>query len=246
MKICVLPLTYRFQEKEDVLFPVLLQHGKETFLVDCGYEQTVPQLEKALAAEGVSFSQLTGIVLTHHDIDHVGGAYAIKEKHPEVPIYAPAAEVRYINGEEEPLRLQQAKAIYDCLAAEQKPAAKTFQAFLETVKPVSVDFILDTTGDWPLAGAVEIIPTPGHTPGHFSLYVSREKTLIAADAVVIEKGGLNLANPAYTLDLPAAIRSLDTLRALKIEKLVCYHGGLLTDNVAEALDSLLRKWKPVS
>lgn len=246
MKISLLPLTYRSGEKEDVLYPVLLQHRNENFLVDCGYEETVPQLEKALAAKSLSFSQLTGIVLTHHDIDHMGGAYSIKEKHPTVPIYAPAAEARYINGEEVSLRLQQAKAIYACLPEEQKPAAKAFQAFLETVKPVPVDFILEERREWPLADAVEIIPTPGHTPGHISLYVTGEKTLIAADAVVIEDEDLNLANPAYTLDLPAAINSVETLRKLDIQTLVCYHGGILSHNVSAALDELLKKWKPVS
>lgn len=246
MKLSVLPLTYRFNDKEDVLYPVLLQHRSEKILVDCGYEETVPQLEKALAAEGLSFSQLTGILLTHHDIDHVGGAYSIKQHNPSVAVYTSAAEARYITGEEQPLRLQQAEAIYDCLPEEQKPAAKAFQAFLQTVKPVTVDFILEKKGTWPLAGEVEIIPTPGHSPGHFSLYVTSEKTLIAADAVVLEEACLNLANPEYTLDLTSAIASVKTLSHLDSKKLVCYHGGILTDSVQEALDSLLKKWQPVS
>jgi glyoxylase-like metal-dependent hydrolase (beta-lactamase superfamily II) len=244
MKITVFPLTYRLNEKEDVLYPVMLQHRNEIFLVDCGYEETVPQLEKALAAEGVSLSQLTGIVLTHHDIDHVGGAYFIKQQHPTVPVYASAAEAKYINGEEVPLRVQQAQSIYACLPDEQKPAAKAFQDFLQTVKPVAVDFLLEKKGAWPLAGDVEIIPTPGHTPGHISLYVTSERTLIAADAVVIEAEGLNLANPDYALDLPAAIASVETICQLDSKKLVCYHGGILANNVPEALRSLLKKWKP--
>ncbi|HEV7333501.1 MAG TPA: MBL fold metallo-hydrolase [Flavisolibacter sp.] len=246
MKISVLPVTYRYQDKEDVLYPVLLQHRNEAILVDCGYEDSLPQLEKALEAAGSSLSQLTGIVLTHHDIDHIGGASQIKRDYPSLPVYASAIEANYINGKEKSLRLQQAEDIFTCLPDEHKPAALAFQTFLQTVKPVPVDHILAENCKWPLAGEVEVIPTPGHTPGHISLYVKKEQTLIAADAVVVEEGRLNLANPQYALELPKAVESVEKIRQMNIQKLVCYHGGSWVHNVNEALAVLLAKWQPVS
>jgi glyoxylase-like metal-dependent hydrolase (beta-lactamase superfamily II) len=50
-----------------------------------------------------------------------------------------------------------------------------------------------------------VINTPGHTKGHISLYIPSEATVIANDAVVIEEDELNIANPAYTLDMDQAI-----------------------------------------
>lgn len=47
--------------------------------------------------------------------------------------------------------------------------------------------------------------TPGHTPGHISLYFLQSKTLVAGDAVVIENGVLDIANPQFALDLEAAV-----------------------------------------
>jgi glyoxylase-like metal-dependent hydrolase (beta-lactamase superfamily II) len=246
MKVHVLPLPYEYDDQQDVLYPVLLQHQDECMLVDCGYAETVPELEKALAAVGVSFSQLTGLVLTHHDIDHIAGAYKIKQQHPSLLMYASSIEAKYISGQEKSLRLQQAEDIYQCLPEDQKPGAKAFQAFLETVKPVPVDVLLEKKSHWPLSGEVAIIPTPGHTPGHISLYLKQQRTLIAGDAVVIEEGGLNLANPQYALDLPAAITSAAKIRELPIDKLICYHGGVLSENVQEALHILTQKWQPVS
>lgn len=211
MKVSVLPLIYRQQDKDDVLYPVLLQHGSEVVLVDCGYEETVPQLVQTLQKEGYTFSDLTGIVLTHHDIDHVGGAYAIKKSNPTLTVYASPVEANWINGYEKPLRLQQAEDIYACLPEDQKAAALAFQAFLQTVKPITVDFLLEEGKSWPLAEYVEIISTPGHTPGHVSLYVKAERTLIASDAVVIEEEGLNIANPQYAINLPEAIASVEKI-----------------------------------
>ncbi|MBB1286802.1 MBL fold metallo-hydrolase [Flavisolibacter sp. BT320] len=243
MDVHILALPYGINDKQDVLYPVLLQYRDERILVDCGYEETVPELEKSLAAVGASISQLTGLVLTHHDIDHIAGAYRIRQNHPSLLVYASAIEAKYISGQAKSLRLQQAEDIYQCLPEDQKPGAKVFQAFLETVKPVPVDEILDKNSQWSMAGEVAIIPTPGHTPGHISLYLKQQRTLIAGDAVVIEEGSLNLANPRYALDLPAAISSVSKLQKLPIDKLICYHGGVYSGNVQEALHTLIQKWQ---
>lgn len=238
MKVLFLPIPYQHQGREDVLYPVLLQHQEENILVDCGYDHTFPQLEDALAKVGIAVSQLTGIVLTHHDIDHMAGAYPIKERFPAIPVYASAIEAKYISGAEKSLRLQQAEDLYACLPEEQRPAARQFQEFLQTVKPIPVDYLLAEISNWPMAGNVDVVFTPGHTPGHISLYIKEQKTLVAADAMVIENGRLNLANPQFALDLPRAIASVHTLQTLAVEKLICYHGGLLEQNVPEAIADL--------
>ncbi|NTS42172.1 MBL fold metallo-hydrolase [Flavisolibacter sp. BT320] len=243
MRISVLALAYTNAGKEDVLYPVLLQHGKEIILVDCGYEETLPQLEHALQLEGYALSQLTGLLLTHHDIDHVGAAFAIRQKNPSLIIYASPLEAPWINGQEKPLRLQQAESIAACLPESEQPSAQFFQAFLASVKPVAVDVLLEEGITWPLAEFVDIIPTPGHTPGHISLYLKEEQVLVAADAVVIEDKGLDLANPQYALDLPKAIASVEKISRLPIRKLVCYHGGTVSENVGEALAQLVEKWR---
>ncbi|MDQ3279474.1 MAG: MBL fold metallo-hydrolase [Bacteroidota bacterium] len=243
MNVFVLAIPYVYQGKEGWLHPVLLHHRQECILVDCGYEDSFPFLEKAAAEVGISFSQLTGIVLTHADIDHVAGAFPLKAKYPAVPVYTSAAEAAYISGKEKSLRLQQAEDLDACLPDTYKPAARQFQEMLRTVKPVPVDYLLDVNTAWPLAGEVDVIPTPGHTPGHFSLYIKKQKILVAADVVVIEEKGLALANPQFALDLPKAIDSVKKLQDLPIEKLICYHGGVLESGVSEALDSLVTRWE---
>lgn len=94
----------------------------------------------------------------------------------------------------------------------------------------------------PWCGGIDIVHTPGHMPGHISLYLPASKTLIAGDAVVIEQGKLNIANPQFTLDLDEAVRSVQRLLAYDIEQLICYHGGLFHGDVKQALLELVREY----
>jgi glyoxylase-like metal-dependent hydrolase (beta-lactamase superfamily II) len=52
-----------------------------------------------------------------------------------------------------------------------------------------------------------VINTPGHTPGHISLYHKPSKTLIAGDAMRVMDGQLLGPAPEQTLDVDTAIKS---------------------------------------
>lgn len=88
-----------------------------------------------------------------------------------------------------------------------------------------------------------IIHTPGHTKGHISLYYPKDKILIAGDAILVENGELDLANPSFTLDLEAAVRSVEKIKILNPDKIICYHGGMLNKNVIEKLTVLIGKYQ---
>ncbi len=90
-------------------------------------------------------------------------------------------------------------------------------------------------------GAV-VIPTPGHTPGHISIYISASKTLIAADAVVLENSEFHIANPQFTLDLEQALVSVKKLLQLDIETMICYHGGVIEDKINQKLERLVARY----
>ncbi|HEX5668334.1 MAG TPA: hypothetical protein VFX73_05985, partial [Chitinophagaceae bacterium] len=68
------------------------------------------------------------------------------------------------------------------------------------------------------------------------------KTLIASDAIVFENGQLDIANPGYCLDLPAALESVRKIAGLNTASINCYHGGPVFEGVAEKIDDLLRRY----
>ncbi len=88
-----------------------------------------------------------------------------------------------------------------------------------------------------------IVHTPGHMPGHASIYLEARKTMIAAEAVVCENGTLDIANPHYTLDLREAVASVNKIAHLAIDTVICYHGGVVAGDIRQQLDRLLRRYE---
>lgn len=78
MTITPLPLTHTIDGVVYTVHPVLIGTAEGNFLVDCGYEETVGQLIEKLREAGVGESALTGLIITHDDHDHMGGAAELK------------------------------------------------------------------------------------------------------------------------------------------------------------------------
>lgn len=243
MRVLMLTVAYPHEGKQDFLHLVLLHTSEELILVDCGYAGFADKLEKAANAYGLSLQQLTGIIITHHDVDHVGGLYEIKERYPTIKVYSPPLEKQFIEGTLPSLRLQQAEALLPYLPEESQPAATAFQDLLRSVKPVAVDEVLPPDESISFLPGVFSVSTSGHMPGHISLYLPDERILIAADAIVIENGEIEIANPQFTLDLKQAVQSVYKLSLLKPLKIICYHGGVLEVDIEKNFERLLVKYR---
>ena len=242
-QVHVLRVNFTHDGTEDALYPVVLQHDRNLVLVDCGYPGFLPLLEAAARQGGFALADLTGIFITHHDLDHVGGLYELKARYPRVKVYAPAPEEDYISGKAKSLRLQQAEALYPALPDDRKPGARHFQEMLRNVRPVAVDRTFREDEELPGLPGARIVNTPGHMPGHASIYLEARKTMIAADAVVYENGTLDIANPHYTLDLREAVASVNKIAHFAIDTVICYHGGVVAGDIRQQLDSLLRRYE---
>jgi glyoxylase-like metal-dependent hydrolase (beta-lactamase superfamily II) len=245
MHVHVLEIKFDFNGKQDALYPVMLADQQELLLVDCGYEGFMPLIGQAALSKGISLSNLTGILITHHDLDHMGGLAELKATYPHLKVYASAIQEKYISGKDKSLRLVQAEKMYASLPEEFKPGALLFQEMLRNMKAVEVDYTVPVDDPLPFMQLVQVLATPGHMPGHISLYLKESKTLVAADALVYENGSLEIANPQFTLDLPEAVRTVEKLRKMDIETLICYHGGVLKGGVTQQLSQLASRYKHV-
>lgn len=242
-QLIILDLSFDYNGILQTIHPVLLQDEHHLLMVDCGYPGFLPLIEKKAREKSIDLNMLTGIIITHNDIDHNGGLFEVKEKYPHAMVYASVKEAPAVSGKEKSARLLQAEALFPTLPAEHQPGARAFQQMLEAIRPVPVDHILQDDAILTFCGGISIIPTPGHTPGHISLYLKKSKTLITGDVVVIENGILNIANPQFAIDLAQAVASVKKLQYYDIEKLVCYHGGILTENIQGQITYLLQKYQ---
>ncbi|MDB5242038.1 MAG: beta-lactamase [Spirosoma sp.] len=226
---------------EVILYPTLIEINNKKYLIDCGYEETFAEFVAGLNNLGVEITDLHAILISHDDIDHLGALTLFKSKNPNLLIYSSRVEEPYISGKVKSERLQQAEDSLSTLPEEYKPWALQFIDRLKTIKRTDVDLLLEDRDK--IENEIDVVFTPGHTKGHISFYIPSQRTLIANDAIVIEEGRFEIANPAFTLDLKQAIQSVEKIKELVVKKIICYHGGVTEDNISEKLADLLDRYK---
>lgn len=237
-KIISFALTMSFGNIENTVYPTILWDKHNVILVDCGFIGSLPYLEMELGRHGLSVEKVTGLVLTHHDHDHMGAAAAIKRANPRIKIFASDLEAAFISAHEKPLRLQQAEELQKTLPPEQQDFGRAFCEMLRQVEPVQVDVILHNEERMDWRGGCRILSTPGHTPGHISLLMEKDSIIITGDAIALEDGKAVIANPQFTLDIVQAGKSMEKLLSLKAKAYYCYHGGTLYSCIAVICSSV--------
>lgn len=225
-KILRLTINMQFGDIENIVYPTLLWDNENIILVDCGFIRSLHILEEELRQHGLLLNQLTALVLTHHDHDHMGAAAALKKLNSNIKIYSSSAEAPFISAQEKPLRLCQAEEMQKILPPEQQNFGKAFCNMLRKVEPVGVDYLLHDGERLDWCGGCRIIATPGHTPGHISLLMEKDSIVITGDAIALEGNQPVIANPQFTLDMEQATNSMKKLLSIKANSYYCYHGGV--------------------
>src|ERR671921_317601 len=189
--VYVLPISRSPQEPESFLnLTLIVDEQNGNTLVDAGLPGQAEAIGAALLKAGIAVRDLRRIIFTHQDLDHVGsGAALVRQSGARV--LAHSADAPHIDGS---LRLLKPSAEM----LEQRPQMRKV---LERLEPVGVDEQVENGSHLDLAGGTQVIFTPGHTPGHISLYLEGSKILIAGDALTAERGQLNGPYPLATLDM---------------------------------------------
>ncbi|WP_271814044.1 MBL fold metallo-hydrolase [Clostridium beijerinckii] len=234
-KINVLDVFLDFSGQSNAIYPVILEDENEMILIDCGYPNFLSLIEEAALAKNINIKDLSKIIITHHDYDHMGALAEFKRKYPKVKVLALEEDAPYIDGSKKSLRLQQAESIYDSLSENEKVEADYFHKMLQSVESCNVDIKLKDRDYFDYCGGIEIIATPGHMPGHISIYHKESKSLITGDALVVENGELVIAVPQYTLDMKEAQNSVKKFLDYDIERIICYHGGIFENEISDAI-----------
>jgi glyoxylase-like metal-dependent hydrolase (beta-lactamase superfamily II) len=223
--VYVLALPIQRDGQTDFLnLSLILDAAHGPTLVDTGLPGQQAAIADAMAEAGVQVAGLKRIVLTHQDIDHIGSLHDLVQA-SGARVLAGAAVKRFIVGTELPrFARPETLALHPQL-----------RAIADRFRPSPVDERLQDGGRLDLAGGVRVIFTPGHSPGHICLYHEPSQTLIAGDALTASDGQLKGPNEQATPDMPEAARSVRKLAELDVRAIVCYHGGVVSENAAEQL-----------
>jgi len=225
--------------------PSLVWDNEDVVLVDAGFPHQVQQFREAFIKAGVPFERLSKIIITHSDTDHIGGLAGLLLESPQhISILAHENEKPYIQADLPPIRLEamgnQVKALPEDRRQKMQDMYENLKANYTKLR-ANVDATIEDGEELPFCGGLVVIFTPGHTPGHISLYHKQSKTLIAGDALNVE-GGILVHAPGFTcLDLVEYNKSLKKFAAFDVRAVICYHGGLFRDNpnkrIAELTES---------
>ncbi len=193
----------------------LWQDTDGLILFDCGMPWHARTILAALAKAGFTASQVRYILITHGDIDHMGGARALKEA------TGAALVCHAVTGAMMQGRLQRTFGL-GVLGALSGVVARTLMGPIFHSIPVRPDeLVVDGTS---LPGGFKAIYTPGHCAGHLSFYHPEARVLIAGDALSNHGDQLALGPAIFTADRAVAIQSLAKLARLDVEVACCGHG----------------------
>jgi glyoxylase-like metal-dependent hydrolase (beta-lactamase superfamily II) len=229
--VYVLPIPRSPQEAGSYLnLTLIVDEENGTTLVDAGLPDQTEVIGAALVEAGIGVRDLRRIIFTHQDLDHVGsGAALVRQSGARV--LAHSADTPYIEG-----RLRSLKPTPEML--EQRPHMRKV---LERLEPVVIDEQVENDTRLDLVGGTQVVFTPGHTPGHISLYLEGSRVLVAGDALTAEGGYLNGPNPSATLDMRTAMQSAKRLVDLDVDAIVCYHGGVVNEGPNEQLRRVIQE-----
>jgi glyoxylase-like metal-dependent hydrolase (beta-lactamase superfamily II) len=221
-----------------IIHPTLLSEGDQVILIDCGFPGQAALIRQAIEETGTDLSQLKTIILTHQDLDHTGAAAAIKEELPDVQFWSHRAEQHYIQGDWIPAKIDW---LTHTLADQPEEARDFYQSMLANSRNFRVPIArtLQDGEELPMLGGMRVIHTPGHTPGHISLYLRQHRLLISGDAFRVVDGNLQRMSPDFNLDTGWSVRSMQRLQEYPIETAICYHGGLFRGDVNVRLTELI-------
>ena len=203
--------------QEFVIHPILLWNDEMAVLIDTGFPGQIEDIQVEMEKVGVSFDKLKVVILTHQDIDHIGSLPELLQRcRSNIKVYAHELDKPYIEGD---LPLLKDGNI------ENRPKGKVS------------DTVIDGQ-ELPYCGGILILHTPGHTPGHISLYLKQSKILVAGDSMYSVNGMLGGIHAPTTINIKEAKQSLKKYLNLDIESVVCYHGGLSKENINVQLQNL--------
>jgi len=168
-----------------------LIYGKKIALIDSAVASSENIILDYLNETGHSPEEISMVILTHSHPDHIGAAMNIKS-FSGCQIAAHSLEKAWIE---------------DVVQQEKERPVPGFKSLVEG--SVHVDRILRDCDLVDLGGlTLQVIHTPGHSPGSISLWSAEEKALFSADAIPIP-GDM----PIYQ-EILASVQSIQRLKRI--------------------------------
>jgi glyoxylase-like metal-dependent hydrolase (beta-lactamase superfamily II) len=193
---------------------------QELSLIDCGYARSLRGIERAISEHGHSINELARVICTHGHPDHAGAARELALR--GIPILMhPADSAALTTTWRQTFRRPSRGRVFAAMTPEPPGTL-----------PIEDGDVL------PILGGLEVIHTPGHTPGSVCLYGRRDRVLFVGDTLQRRFGRVSFASSLYSDDIKAARRAVKRLSSYDVQTIVFSHYSPLTENASETLAAL--------
>jgi glyoxylase-like metal-dependent hydrolase (beta-lactamase superfamily II) len=163
-------------------------------LVDTGMPKRHGAILEALKAIGRELEQVTAIAITHAHVDHAGNAATLRGQ-TNAPVIASNIDAPALRGEEKyPLPP----------FLDRVPFLKPLFRLLPSAEATEVDHLVGEGKSSALPADMQVVASPGHTPGHVSFLLDRNGgILLVGDAAVatkdgrVKRGFMNRSTPTF-------------------------------------------------
>ena len=224
--IYILELPNINPQSKDFVYPTVIKDGNNLTLIDTGYPKQIEYIKSELEKDGLDINNIKTIILTHQDIDHIGNVKDILNLVPDIEIISYNEEAEYINGNKTPCKVEYMERNLDKMDEKGKKLYHLFKSFFENNK-INVDKVVKNGDVISKGEAMQVIATPGHTPGHMCLYIEKYKLLIAGDLLLLKDGNITTCPKELNYNNDMYLQSVNKIRDLELETIICFHGGLV-------------------
>jgi glyoxylase-like metal-dependent hydrolase (beta-lactamase superfamily II) len=209
-------------------------------LIDPSFLPQLPILENYILNAGYDIANVKRIILTHLHIDHAQAANEIR-KRTGAKIYSHWIEAGYLAHNPPYNGPPTTQAITDVLKKSRLSVEELTKKFGSMeLEPIIVD---EQVSDGDMIGSLKVIHTPGHTPGHISLYHEQDRILFGADTIykhVFGAEGMYIAPPIVSIDPVTATVSAQRLSKIEFDKLLMSHqDSPLVERARETVEKLV-------
>ena len=202
--------------------PYLIIDSDGLTLIDAGLPGSHKKILGYITGLGRSPSDLKRIIITHADMDHVGGLSAIKRS-SGARVYASAIESDAMSKGGPSRKIKPQKTFRRLLMGLAGRLIKS--------SPVTADEIISEGQVLPVLGGLRVIETAGHTPGHISLFSPSTGILFSGDSIISRQEGLVRSLPHLTWDEARADESARKQSSLGARIVCPGHGAVVSDAV---------------
>lgn len=229
--IAIGPGIYRIPTLGDFInsFALVDSDGQVT-LVDCGLKRAPARIVRGLEAIGKHPRDVTRILLTHAHNDHAGGAAEFCVTSGVDSVMAHTADAGYLRSGSMPPR-DTTTGIGRLIGRLPTGGFAPVQAVTELHDGQVLD----------LAGGLQIVHTPGHTPGHVSLLHPDSGVLITGDAIFNMRARMTWPFAAFCTSFEQTRRTAQVLADLEYSTAAFTHGPEIRGTGRTAIADFLRR-----